>query len=362
MPTHSTTYGNGQRLVFAKKTRRKAVAFCCFMSFMLIMSGNAFCQKLTVYQFVDIPASARVSALGGTPIAIPEPDLELSAVNPAFLPLLKSQKISADYINYISDISLGHVSYCFTNEHVPGTFALGIQYLNGGQNTRYDKDGNKAGDFSSNEFAFNMSYARQFDSCFSIGATIKPVLSYIGGYSSFGLLADISANYIINGNRTAISLLLRNAGSQLTAYYDDYGHVPFDVQMAISHQLEHAPFRVSFVLQSLQKFKLAPGENNKGETGSEVEHDKKISSEFVDNALRHCVVGVELFPGKAFNVRAGFNYKRRKELKLDNAGGLAGMSLGFGLRLKKFTIGYALAKYTLSGTSNHFSLSVNLPQ
>ncbi len=352
MHTHSTTYG------ILEKALHKVVV----LSFMLMLSENAFCQKQTVYQFVDIPASARASAMGGTPLAIPEPDLGLSAVNPAFLSLLKSQKISADYINYISDISIGHVSYCFTNEHIPGTLAVGMQYLNGGKNTRYDKDGNASGDFSSNEFALNMSYARQFDSCFSIGATFKPVLSYIGGYSSFGLLADVSANYIINDNRTAMSFLVRNVGSQLTAYYDEYGQVPFDIQIAVSHQLEHAPFRVSFVLQSLQKFKLAPAENNKGEAGSEVDHDKKTASKFVDNALRHCILGVELFPGKAFNIRAGFNYKRRQELKLDDAGGLAGMSLGFGLRLKKFRVEYAMSKYTLGGTSNHFSLLVNLPQ
>lgn len=356
MHTQSTTYG------IIANTLRKSVALLSIMSCMLMLSGSALCQKQTVYQFVDIPASARASALGGTPIAIPEPDLGLSAINPAFLSLLKTQKISADYINYISDISLGHVSYCFTNEHIPGTLAVGMQYLNGGDNTRYDKDGNKAGDFSSNEFALNLSYARQFDSCFSIGATVKPVLSYIGGYSSVGLLADVSANYIINDSRTAMSLLVRNVGSQLTAYYDEYGRVPFNTQMAISHQLEHAPFRISFVLHSLQKFKLAPAENNKGEMGSEVNHDKKTAPGFIDNALRHCVLGVELFPEKAFNIRAGFNYKRRQELKLEDAGGLAGMSLGFGLRLKKFSVEYALSKYTLGGTSNHFSLLVNLPQ
>ncbi len=352
MHTHSTTYG----------IIEKALHIIVALSFIPMLPERALCQKQTVYQFVDIPASARAAAMGGTPIAIPEPDLGLSAINPAFLPLLKSQKISADYINYISDISIGHVSYCFTNKNVPGTLAVGMQYLNSGKNTRYDKTGNASGDFSSNEFALNLTYARQFDSCFSIGATAKPVLSYIGGYSSFGLLADISANYITNDSRTALSLLVRNAGSQITAYYDEYGRVPFDIQMAFSHQLEYAPFRISFVLQSLQKFKLAPAANNKGEIGSEIEHEKKTTSKFIDNALRHCVFGVELFPGKSFNIRAGFNYKRRKELKLDDAGGLAGMSLGFGLRLKKFRVEYAMSKYTLGGTSNHFSLLVNLPQ
>lgn len=361
MSYRTTTYKDEGRLAHMLLSHNRIV-LPCLISFMLMLSENAFCQKQTVYQFAGVQTSARAAAMGGTPVAIAEPDLGLASTNPAFLSLLKDSKIAADYVNYVSDISIGHVSYCFTDKKIPGTLAVGLQYLNGGENTRYDKDGNEAGDFSSNEFAINLSYARQFDSAFSIGATVKPVLSYIGGYSSIGLLADISANYVANDNRTALSLLVRNAGSQLTAYYDEYGRVPFDIQMAISHQLEHAPFRISFVLQSLQKFKLEPSKNNSAEQGSEVKHDKNTAPSFINNTLRHCVFGVELFPGKAFNIRAGYNFKRRQELKLDNAGGLSGISLGFGLKLKRFSVEYAMAKYTLSGTSNHFSLMINLPQ
>ena len=36
------------------------------------------------------------------------------------------------------------------------------------------------------------------------------------------------------------------------------------------------------------------------------------------------------------------------------------ISLGFGLRLKRFSIEYAHARYTLAGSSNHFSVAVNL--
>ena len=334
-----------------------AFRFCLSaMTAMLCLTAAA----QPVYEFASIPASARVAAMGGSPLAITEPDLGIAATNPAFLPYIENQNVAADYVNYISDISIGHASYCFTNSRVPGTMAVGIQYLNGGRNTRYDVYGNDAGSFSTNEYAFHLSYGRRFDSCFAIGVTLKPVLSFVAGYSSVGLMADISASYTFNDGRTATSAMLRNAGSQLTAYNEHYGRVPFEVLIAVSHQLEHAPFRLSVVLQQLQKYRLNADSDNPAEPGSEVERDNITLPSFADNILRHCIFGVEAFPGKPVNLRAGFNYQRRQELKLKDAPGLAGVSLGFGLRLKRFSVEYAHARYTLAGSSNHFSVVVNL--
>lgn len=330
----------------------------CLSATPVLLCLNATAQP--VYEFAAIPASARVAAFGGVPLAITEPDLGIAATNPTFLPYIENQKATVDFVDYISDISIGHASYCFQNSHVPGTMAVGIQYLNGGKNTRYDIYGNEAGSFSTNEYAFHLSYGRRFDSCFAIGATLKPILSNVAGYSSFGLLTDISASYTFNQGRTAASALLRNAGSQITAYDEHYGRVPFEALVSLSHQLEHAPFRLSLVLQQLQKPRLNADSKNSSEPGSEVEHDNITLPSLADNILRHCVFGLEAFPGKQFNVRVGFNYKRRQELKLKDAPGMAGMSLGFGLRLKRFSVEYAHARYTQAGASNHFSVALNV--
>ncbi|MBO7145823.1 MAG: type IX secretion system protein PorQ [Salinivirgaceae bacterium] len=330
----------------------------CLSATTALLCLNATAQP--VYEFAAIPASARVAALGGVPLAITEPDLGIAATNPTFLPYIENQKATVDFVDYIADISIGHASYCFQNSHVSGTMAVGIQYLNGGKNTRYDIYGNEAGSFSTNEYAFHLSYGRRFDSCFAIGATLKPILSNVAGYTSFGLLTDISASYTFNEGRTAASALLRNAGSQITAYDEHYGRVPFEALVSFSHQLEHAPFRLSLVLQQLQKPRLNADSKNSSEPGSEVEHDNITLPSLADNILRHCVFGLEAFPGKQFNVRVGFNYKRRQELKLKDAPGMAGMSLGFGLRLKRFCVEYAHARYTQAGASNHFSVALNV--
>jgi len=329
----------------------------------LICGGQAMAQAgKKVYQFAELPASARIGALGGVPQAIAEPDLNLAAANPSLLSAKTEQKVAINYTNYVAGISLADIAYSFHTRFAPGTAAVGLQYLNSGKSTRYDEFGNSYGSFSSNEVAFRLSYCQQFDSCFSIGASVKPVFSHIGEYTSIGLLADISAAYKFRNGRSSASVLLRNFGSQITAYDDNYADTPFEITAAISHTLEHAPFRICLVLQQLQKPNLKPGSKNPSEPGSEIEDNDNKLPDFIDNCLRHCVLGVELFPDKTFNIRGGFNYNRRQELKLQNSPGMAGISFGFGLRLKRFSIEYANARYTLGGISNHFSLLVNLPK
>lgn len=329
----------------------------------VLLSVTAWAQSgKKVFQFVELPTSARIGALGGVPQAIAEADLNLAAVNPAFLSAETENRLAVNYVNYVAGISVADVAYSFHTPFAPGTLAAGLQYLNSGKSTRYDEFGNAAGSFSSNEWAVRLSYSQHFDSCFSIGATVKPAFSSIGGYFSMGLLADVSAAYNFRNGNTAASILLRNFGAQIVSYDGNYSDTPFEILASISHQLEHAPFRMSLVLQQLQKFNLKPQKDNNPDIGSEVEDNSNKLPDFIDNCLRHCVLGVELFPDKSFNARFGFNYKRRQELKLSNSPGMAGVSLGFGLRLKRFSIEYANACYTLGGHSNHFSLLINLPK
>ena len=209
-----------------------------------------------VFQFVELPTSARIGALGGVPQAIAEADLNLAAANPAFLSVETENKLAVNYVNYVAGISVADVAYSFHTPFAPGTLAAGLQYLNSGKNTRYDEFGNTAGSFSSNEWAVRLSYCQHFDSCFSIGATVKPAFSSLGGYFSMGLLADVSAAYNFRNGNTAASILLRNFGAQIVSYDGNYSDTPFEILASISHQLEHAPFRMSLVCNNCRNSTL----------------------------------------------------------------------------------------------------------
>jgi hypothetical protein len=76
--------------------------------------------------------------------------------------------------------------------------------------------------------------------------------------------------------------------------------------------------------------------------------------------MRHMVLGVEVLPSQNFTIRAGYNYQRRQELKFEDFGSMVGFSAGFGLKIKRFRLDYAISQYHLAGSSNLFSLAINL--
>ena len=80
---------------------------------------------------------------------------------------------------------------------------------------------------------------------------------------------------------------------------------------------------------------------------------------FFNNALRHVIVGVELFPKRAFNFRVGYNFRRGEELRILEQRNFSGMSLGFGLKLNKLKFNYSYSRYSLGANTNLFGLTIN---
>jgi len=84
------------------------------------------------------------------------------------------------------------------------------------------------------------------------------------------------------------------------------------------------------------------------------------SFEFGDMLMRHIVLGAELLISDNINIRLGYNYRRRQELKINDRPGTAGLSWGVGFKISRFEISYGRASYHLAGPSNHFTLTTNL--
>jgi len=313
-----------------------------------------------VYSFLSVPVSPRAAALGGSAIAINDGDISLANENPALYSAKTDGKLSLEYINYISDINIGYTSFAKNFKNI-GTFAVGMQYLDAGEFTQADENGYKYGTFGASEFALNLSYAKSFDSVFSIGATFKPIFSELEQYKSFGLAMDVGAAYNSKNGLFTASVLFKNMGAQITSYIDETYPVPFEIQAGIATKLEHAPLRFSIVAHNLQKPKLSYTQSNYPEpTNVEVEHDEQESASILQEAMNHMIFGVEFVPTKSFFVRAGYNHLRRQELMIDTKPGPVGFSWGFGFRIAKLHLSYANARYHLAGVSNHFAITTNL--
>lgn len=313
-----------------------------------------------VYDFLTIPVSPRAAALGGSAIGIADGDITLVNDNPALLNKYTDGKLDLAYVNYMADVNLGYTSYARHYDKI-GTFGLGIQYLDGGEFIAAQADGTKTGTFYAKEMALNLSYAKAFDSTFSIGVHIKPVYSKLESVNSWGLVMDVGAIYKSRNQPFTAALVIKNMGAQLTTYYNETAPVPFEIQAGISTKLEHAPFRFSIVAHNLQNPDLTAVQTNYPEPTNVTQETEDVQkAEFIDKLMRHMIFGVEFTPSKSFFVRGGFNYMRRQELKLEAKPGMVGFSWGFGFRIKKINLSYANVRYHYAGISNNLAITTNL--
>ena len=336
----------------------KMARFFTLILFVLIVN-TVFAQLggESTYEFLNLPNSARMAALGGNQVAIYDPtDLNVAYNNPAMLHPDMDKRLLMNYVGYLGDIKFGYASYAKDYEEI-GTFALGMHYINYGEFDYAEPNGQRNGTFNAAEYALNIIWSKQFGKI-RTGATLKPVLSSFEAYQSFGVALDLGAAYVSDDELTSFGFVLKNMGTQITTYYEngERESLPFDVQFGISKKLAHAPARLTATMQHLQDWDLKPKELQEDGSTTIVETDEGFGKQF----LRHLVLGVELLPSPNFTVRAGYNYQRRQELVFDDKASTVGFSWGFGFKVNRFHFNYGSARYHLAATSNHISVAINL--
>jgi len=304
-----------------------------------------------VYEFLNLTHSGLISSLGGTNVSLPGNNLNLAYHNPALLNSGMNKNLALNYVNYFAGINYGLAMYSRSYTGT-GNFAAGLTYLNYGSFTETDASGIITGSFNAAEYALSLIYSRQIDSLFSVGITFKPVLSQLEKYTSFGFAFDLGTSWHNRSNLFSAGMVIRNAGYQVTTYAGEaHQKLPFEIQAGISQKLAHAPFRFSLTLRHLEKFDLTYQYNMPSTS-----ENNKTSSGFLENTMRHAILGVELIPHKNFYFSAGYNYQRRKELEIESKVSTVGFSWGFGINTSFLNIEFGRATYHLAGSSNSVSL------
>lgn len=304
-----------------------------------------------IYEFLNLTHSGLVASLGGSNVSILAGDLNLAHHNPALLSPEMNKSLSLNYVNYLAGINYGMALYSRSPANA-GNFAGGLTYLNYGTFTEADPSGNITGTFRASEYSFSLIYSFSIDSSFTIGVDLKPVLSHLERYTSFGIAADIGAVWKSVDDLYSAGIVLKNAGGQITTYSGEANRLtPFEIQAGASARLAHAPFRFSLTIRHLERFDLTHDYK-----GSDYFEEKNPSGQFFENIMRHLIVGTELIPHKNFYLSAGYNYQRRKELMTESKGAGVGFSWGFGINTSFLTIQFGRASYHLAGSSNHISL------
>jgi hypothetical protein len=316
-----------------------------------------------VYEFLNLPASARITGLGGYAITIRDSDLNLGFQNPAALNKEMHNKITFNNNFHIAGIRHGYAAYGRHYESIASTFHFGIQYIGYGDFTAADEFGNITGSFDANEYAITFGASRPIYDRLDIGANLKVITSQLESYNSFGLAGDLAATYHVDEKNTIITLLFRNIGGQISSYRPGNTEpVPFEILLGFSKKLKYLPFRFSVTAQHLERWNLLYDNPNSEENSFLFGEATVTEDGWVENLFRHLVFSGEFLFGKkeVFQLRFAYNHFRKKELSVSGVRSLAGFSGGLGFNIKRFSFAYGIGVHHLGGTANHFSIATDL--
>ena len=327
---------------------------------------NVFAQVggRNAYEFLNLPASARITALGGHLISVQDEDVTLALSNPASLNNKMHNRISFSHNFHFADIQNGYISYGRKMDKLGINTHFGIQYINYGDFKQTDILGNELGVFSAKETAFIVGASRKIADRIYIGANIKGIFSNFETYTSSGLALDFGLNYAPDSSGYIISIVLKNMGSEISTFNEKRFGTPFDLQIGVSKRLKYLPFRFSIIGHQLQRANIRyddPATKQKTDIFGEEIIENKFSIA-VDNVFRHLIFNGEFLLGKTENLRlrVGYNHLRRKELSLTSFRSMAGFSMGFGVKVNVFKLDYGVGYHHISGATNHISISTDL--
>lgn len=304
----------------------------------------------SVFHFLSLPASSRLNALGGENVAIADDDISMAFINPALLTANTDKVLQLNYAYYLAGTMFGSAMY--GHNYQDNYFGAAIHYLDYGQMQYADEFGNLLGTtFTAKDICLNLMYARQLGPMFRVGATIKPIFSVYEAYTSFALGADVGGHFQTADSTFQMGLALRNIGWQLKSFYeDDFGQhtemLPLNLELGLAYRLAHAPLRFSLTIHNLQRWDIAPANED---------------IKWYDMLFRHTIWAVDILPkSEKFYLTLSYNHRRQAEMNITDIKSLAGFALGAGVKIYKFRLGFALSQYTKSNFTYQVSLSTDI--
>ena len=306
---------------------------------MTLACGVASAQNdsQTEYNFLRLPVSAHAAALGGDNTTIIDDDESLIFSNPALLSSVSDKTINFNYMNYMSGVNAASASF---NRVVKerASWAVSGQFLDYGSMKEVDENNVQTGEFSAKDISMAGYFSYLLTDNLSGGIAAKFLLSYIGDYNSVACGVDLGINYFDPKHGWSLSFVMKNLGGQLKAYDEDYGSMPFDIQMGVSKHFVGSPLRLHLTMVDLNHL------------------DYKF--------INHLVIGADILLTDNFWFGGGYNFRRANEMKISTddseSSHSAGLSLGAGLSLNRIKVGVAYGKYHVSSSSLVLNLAYSL--
>ena len=302
---------------------------CVFTLFLGLFSTILQAQdSQTEYNFLRLPISAHAAALGGDNITIIEDDPSLMFSNPALAASVSDMTVGLSYMNYMKGANYmgASVTKAMSDK---ATWAGGIQYMNYGKMKEVDENNVQLGEFNASEIAVEAIFSYELAKNLVGGITGKFITSYIGSYNSIAVGVDLGLNWYDPEHEWSVSAVAKNLGGQVKAYDDNFGNMPFDLQLGVSKTFAALPVRVSATLVDLTHFNY--------------------------RFINHLNLGAEVLLSESLWIGGGYNFRRANDMKIgvgdDESSHGAGFSFGGGINLERFKLNLSYGKYHAASSS-----------
>jgi hypothetical protein len=312
------------------------------------------------YQFLKLSPSPQISALGGINTSNISEDLSLVFNNPSALTKQMHSDLSANFNSMYTGI--GHYSFmqAYTNPKIETNFALGIIYLNYGNTVETDASGNILGALRPRDFSLQITASRKYLSKWNYGITMKYIHSNYGIVRSSAIAADVGLTFYDSSRLFKMGLVASNMGLILKPYHTSgTDELPFDLVFGISKKLEKAPLQFSLTAHHLHRFDILYDDTT---FNNSILANNASNNKFTfEKLFQHIILSTQVSIGKYIELTAGYNFLRRRELKIENiSSGLVGFSLGAGAIFPKFQIRYARTYFQNTDAYNQLGINLSL--
>ena len=294
---------------------------------------NVHAQKLSSFDFLRIESSAKAAAFGGTIVSASSAPSHAMFYNPALPGYETDRHLSMSWLNHLSNLQSGTVTYAQHFETL-GLLSAGVRFFSWGQIDRADEFGETDGTFSSNSFAISSGLSRPWRQRLRYGANVHLVSTSIAEYNAFAVALDVGGVYHVEDQGLTLAVGANNIGLAFSSLGQTTDSVPFDIRFTASKRLRYIPFLIGVTLYDLGQV-------------------HEVTS--VEEGFGHTIVSLEFQAIPVFHLRMGYNHRRR-DLKSDRRLDFAGTSLGFGLRLRRFHFDYSFSSWSFAGL-HQFTIS-----
>ncbi|MBQ2290099.1 MAG: type IX secretion system protein PorQ [Bacteroidaceae bacterium] len=300
----------------------------------------------SAFNFLRLPYSSRVAALGGSNISVIDDDLSLSMHNPALLINATDKTLDLSFMTYMSGSKVAGAAFNKTfGERSAG--AVAARYVDYGKFEGYTPDNIFTGTFRAMDIELDFIYSYLLSERWSGGVAGKFIYSQYESLNSLAIGVDLGLNYYDPDHDFSASLTFKNLGGQVMTFEEKHEIMPIDIQLGLTKRLAHAPILLSATLTDLHRWKSTHFYNADGSKDN-----------FGELLLKHITLGADILIGDNFYASVGYNYRTSRELSTGK--GLAGFSLGAGLHINKVKFSASYSKLHVSSSSLLFNIAYSL--